>query len=276
MKMKNNSRIFIGTSGWSYDSWKGVFYPEKLPKTKYLDHYASSFSTVEMNSVFYQLPPAKVVAQFAREVPDDFVFSVKANRYITHIKRLNGGREILPPFLSRMDILGENIGPIALQLPPNWGFNRERLKSFLDAIPRDRRFVFEFHDSSWFNESTYEALAEKNAALGIFQAGEKITPRISTADFVYVRFHKPKVKKGSKIPGLLDTWTEEFRAWKGSGKDIYCYFDQAGDDCAIADALRFREGIEDAIGAGEEKEILINAIRFAKRRGEPALQLRAS
>ena len=198
MKMKSNPRIFIGTSGWSHDSWKGVFYPEKLPKTKYLEHYASSFSTVEMNSVFYQLPPAKVLAQFAREVPDDFVFSVKANRYITHIKRLNGGRDILPPFLSRMDILGENIGPIALQLPPNWGFNRERLKSFLEAVPRDRRFVFEFHDSSWFNESTYEALAEKNAALGIFQAGEKTTPRISTADFVYLRMHKPKGEEGQQ------------------------------------------------------------------------------
>ena len=93
--MKSNPRIFIGTSGWSHDCWKGAYYPEKLPKVKYLDHYASSFQTVEMNSVFYQLPPAKVLAQATREVQDDFLFSVKATRYITYIKRLKDAREMV-------------------------------------------------------------------------------------------------------------------------------------------------------------------------------------
>lgn len=274
--MNINPRIFIGTSGWSHDSWKVAFYPERLPKTKYLNHYASHFSTVEMNSVFYQLPPAKALAQFTREVPDDFVFSVKANRYITHIKRLNDGRKVLPPFLSRMDILGQGIGPIALQLPPNLAFNRERLKSFLDAVPQGSRFVFEFHDSSWFNESTYEMLAGKNAALGIYQAGEKLTPRVATADFVYVRMHRPKVKKGALIPGLLDIWAEDLQDWRNSGKDIFCYFDQTGEDCAAADALSFREAVKNAIGAGDEKAALMDAVRFARRRTAPAQQLRAS
>lgn len=274
--MKNNPGIFIGMSGWCYDCWKGAFYPEKLPTKKYLGHYASRFSTVEMNSVFYQLPAAKVLAQTAREVPDDFVFSVKANRYITHIKRLNDGRGILSPFLTRMDILGPNIGPIVLQLPPGWGFNRERLKSFLETLPPDRRFVFEFHDSSWFNESTYEMLAGKNAALGIYQAGEKITPLVATADFAYVRMHKPKVKKGALIPGLLDIWAEDFQDWRNSGRDIFCYFDQTGEDCAAADALRFREAVEGAIGAGDENAALMDAVRFARRRTAPAQQLRAS
>lgn len=251
--MKNKSRIFIGTSGWIHESWKGAFYPANLSKTKYLQHYASIFSTVEANSIFYQLPAAKVLAQYVREVPDNFLFSVKANRYITHTKRLNDGRNILPPFLSRMDILGHNMGPVALQLPPNWGFNRERLKSFLEAVPREGRFVFEFHDSTWYNESTYEALAEKNAALGIYHAGEKITPRITTADFVYIRLHNPKVKKGGKIQGLLNAWMENFQEWHDSGRDVFCYFDQAGDDCAATDALNFREGIENAIGKREEK-----------------------
>ncbi len=274
--MKKDPGIFIGTSGWNYETWKGAFYPASLPKTKYLGHYASIFSTVEANSIFYQMPAAKVLAQFVREVPDDFLFSVKANRYITHIKRLNDGRKILQPFLSRMDILGDNLGPIAVQLPPNWGFNRERLKSFLEAMPRDRRFVFEFHDSSWYNESTYESLAEKNAALGIYQAGEKITPWISTADFVYIRLHNPRVKKGGKIQGLLDTWMEKLREWHDSGKDIFCYFDQAGDDCAATDALGFREGVENAIGKSEEKAEILSAVRFAQSRSVPARQLRAS
>lgn len=251
--MNNNPGLYIGTSGWSYDSWKGVFYPEKLPKTKYLEHYASRFATVEMNSVFYQMPPAKTVPQFARAVPEPFVFSVKANRYITHIKRLNDGREILPPFLARIDLLGEKLGPILIQTPPGWSFNRERLKSFLQALPGDRRFVFEFHDSSWLNEITYGLLAEKNAALGIFQVAEKVSPRVSTADFVYVRMHKPKVKKGG-IQGLFESWFETFRDWSGSGKDIFCYFDQAGDECAVTDALQFRKCMENAIATASRKE----------------------
>lgn len=273
--MKSNPGIFIGTSGWSYDSWKGAFYSENLPKTKYLGHYASRFATVEMNSVFYQLPPAKALEQSLHEVPRDFVFSVKANRYITHIKRLNDGRGILPPFLSRMNILGPNIGPIALQLPPSWGFNRERLKSFLDALPRERRFVFEFHDSSWMNEQTYAMLAEKNAALGIYQAGEKITPRVLTADFVYVRLHKPKVKKGGRIPGLLDIWAEDFHEWRSAGKDVFCYFDQAGDECAVTDALLFREAMESETAA-DRKAASMNAIGFARGRAAAAQHLRAS
>jgi len=274
--MKSNPRIFIGTSGWSHDSWKGGFYPEKLPKVKYLDHYASRFQSVEMNSVFYQLPPAKVLAQATREVQDDFLFSVKGTRYITYIKRLKDAREILPPFLSRMDILGEYMGPIALQLPPKWGINRDRLKSFLEAMPSGLRFVFEFHDASWFTTPVYEALAEKNAALGMYQAGEKITPRVATADFVYLRMHNPKVKKRDKIAGLVDTWGEQFRDWLDSGKDVFCYFDQAGDDCAALDALRFREAIENEIGAGAESGKLLNAIGFAQTRNVPQQQIRAS
>ena len=272
MKMKSDAGLHIGTSGWSYDCWKGDFYPEKLAKTKYLDHYADHFTTVEMNSIFYQLPPAKVMPQFARAVPESFVFSVKANRHITHIKRLNHGREILPPFFARMDILGDKMGPVLLQLPPGWGFNRERLRSFVEALPADRRFVFEFHDASWFNEITYDLLASRNAALGIFHAGERISPLVTTADFVYIRLHNPKVKKGKKIPGLVETWMENFRDWSGSGKDIFCYFDQAGDDCAVTDAMDLREAITSAIGAGGEKEKILRTAMSARRQRVPAQQ----
>lgn len=249
----NENKLCIGTSGWSYDEWKTVFYPEKLAKAKYLDYYAARFATVEMNSIFYQIPTVKALALCARAVPDTFLFSVKANRYITHIKRLNDGRKALSPFLARLEIIGEKMGPVLLQIPPTLKFNRERLKSFMEAVPQDHRFAFEFHDSSWFNEITYDYLAGKNAALGIFQAGERISPLISTADFVYIRMHKTKIKNGKKIPGLLDIWTDSFRDWLSSGKDVFCYFDQAGDDCAVTDALRFREGMELAIGAGKKK-----------------------
>jgi len=272
MKMQSSPGFYIGTTGWSHDSWKGAFYPEKLAKAKYIDHYAGNFTTVEMNSIFYQIPPAKVLAQLARAVPDSFVFSVRANRYITHIKRLNDGREIVPPFLAKIDALGEKLGPILLQMPPNLRFNRERLKSFLAALPRDRRFAFEFHDASWFNESTYELLAEKNAALGIFQAGERMSPRVSTADFVYVRMHNPKVRKGAKIPGLIGNWKESFQEWSESDKSIFCYFDQAGDDCAVTDALQFRDAIESAAGAGREKGRLLDFSGIAPSRTVPGRQ----
>lgn len=264
--------FYIGTTGWSHDSWKGVFYPEKLAKAKYLDHYAGSFATVEMNSIFHQIPPAKALAQIACAVPDSFVFSVRANRYITHIKRLNDGRDIVPNFLAKIGPLGEKIGPILLQMPPNLGFNRERLKSFLAALPRDRRFAFEFHESSWFNEDTYELLAEKNAALGIFQAGERMSPRVSTADFVYVRMHNPKFRKGTKTAGLIENWKDSFQEWSESDKSIFCYFDQAGDDCAAIDALRFRDAIESAVGAGREKGRLMDFSGIVPARRAPGRQ----
>ncbi len=251
--MNNTPGVYIGTSGWSYDSWKGVFYPEKMTPPHFLEHYAASFPTVELSSTFYQIPLAKVLAEHARAVPDSFLFSVRANRYITHIKKLKDGWEILPPFLNRVGFLGKKMGPILLQMPPGWTFNRDRLKSFLSAIPRDRRFVFEFHDPSWHNDSTYELLAEKNAAVGIFQAGERITPRVSTADFVYLRLFKPQVKNEEKTRGLLKTWIGSFQDWLGSGKDIFCYFDQSGEDCAVMDAMSFRTAVETAIGAGKRK-----------------------
>jgi len=246
--MDNMTGIYVGTSGWSYDSWKKVFYPEKLAKVKYLDHYAARFSSVEMNSVFYQMPTPKAVAQFARAVPETFVFSVRANRYITHIKRLNDGRKTLPPFLSRMEMLGDKLGPILLQVPPNLGFNRDRLKSILGALPPERRFVFEFHDMSWFNEITYEALKERNAALGIFQVGERITPRVTTADFAYIRLHRPAFKDMETMQGLLDTWAKSIQDWSGSGKDVFCYFDQVGEGCVAEEALQFRDLLAKAIG----------------------------
>jgi uncharacterized protein YecE (DUF72 family) len=267
--MKNSPAFHIGTTGWIHDAWKGVFYPEQMHKSKYLEHYAASFPAVEMTSTYYQMPPAKVLIEFASAVPDSFRFSVRANRYITDIKKLKDGKLILPPFLTRMDCLGEKLGPILLQLPPNWSFNRDRLKSFIEAMPGDRRWVFEFHHPSWYNESTYELLAEKNAALGIFQLGEKITPRISTADFVYVRLVKPRVKDGAKIPGLLKTWMDNFQDWSGSGKDIFCYFYQAGDDCAVLDAMNFRSAIESAIGAGRERGRLLDMAGIVKAQTSP-------
>ncbi len=258
MIMRNSPGFYVGTSGWSYETWNEIFYPEKMAKSKYLEHYAACFPTVEITGSFYQMPPVKALIEFARAVPDSFLFSVRANRYITHIKKLKDGWEILPPFLTRMGVLGDKMGPILLQVPSNWTFNPDRLKSFLKAMPQDRRCAFEFHDPSWYNQSTYELLAEKNAALGILQTGERMTPRIATADFVYIRIAKPKVMDGGKIPGLLNTWTDSFQDWLGSGKNIFCYFDQAGDDCAALDALRFRAVMESAIGTSRKEGRLLD------------------
>ena len=263
--MKNNSGLYIGTSGWSYDSWRGVFYPEDMGKSKYLEHYAACFPTVEIATTYFQMPQASAFSEFAQAVPDSFIFSVKANRYITHIKRLKDGRSILPPFLNRLENLKEKMGPILLQIPPNWSFNRERLKSFLEAMPQNLRFVFEFHHPSWHNDSTYELLAQKNAALGIFQVGERITPKISTSDFIYIHISQSKVKSSRTIPNLLEDWIGPFGNWSAAGKDIFCYF-QGEDNSAIADALHFRDGIEKAIGTGRRKRRVLEKPGISKDR----------
>lgn len=243
--MDNLQRIHVGTSGWHYDHWKGLFYPESLPKNDYLDYYSGYFPTLEINNSFYQLPPGKLLIKLRETVPDSFVFSVKANRYITYIKKLKDARLSLAPFLKRIDILGDKLGPILFQLPPQWSFNRERLGSFLNALPSGYRFAFEFWDASWFNEDTYSMLSERNAALSIYQVGIRTSPQIVTADFVYIRLHGPKkVNKGEYDPEVLSAWAVTLSDLAGKGKEIFCYFDDDEAGCAAREAARLKQLLE--------------------------------
>ncbi|MFQ5736542.1 MAG: DUF72 domain-containing protein [Thermodesulfobacteriota bacterium] len=238
-------RILIATSGWHYGHWVGPFYPEGTPTERFLEHYAARFSTVEINSTFYRLPTEKTVRSWCAAVPDDFVFSVKASRLITHNKKLLDPERTLPPFLERLRAFGRKAGPVLFQLPPRWGVNVERLEAFLSALPRGHRYAFEFRDTSWFDGRVYDTLARHNAAFCIYDFDRLLSPATITARFAYVRLHGPDGKyRGRYSDDALCFWAGEFARWDVD--EIYCYFDNDEAGYAPGDALRLKGMVEGA------------------------------
>src|SRR3954447_20193838 len=147
--MGEGAEVYIGTSGWHYKHWKGPFYPEKLANSKLFDYYAERFRTVELNNTFYRLPTESAVDTWRDCAPANFVFAVKGSRFLTHMKKLKDPGPGVEKFFSRIDLLKGKLGPILFQLPPNFGVNLERLEEFLDMLPRQHRYAFEFRNESW-------------------------------------------------------------------------------------------------------------------------------
>jgi uncharacterized protein YecE (DUF72 family) len=217
--------LHIGTSGWSYEHWKGPFYPEKISGDEMLPAYADQFSTVEINATFYRLPSAKTVKHWKQAVPDDFIFAVKASRYITHQKKLNDPKESTKKFFDRLSLLGNKLGPVLFQLPPNWHKDEQRLSTFLDVLPKAYQYVFEFRDPSWFDQTIINQLKQKNASFCIYDLEGNESPMCITANFIYVRLHGPGARyQGSYGDKLLKKWIKRFNQWADNGKQIYCYF----------------------------------------------------
>ncbi len=208
--MKNSKTIHIGTSGWNYQHWSGPFYPKDLSQKEWLKFYADRFHTVEINNSFYQLPEKSTFENWRDTVPKNFIFSVKASRYITHMKKLKEPKDALKKFMNNVEALGDKLGPILFQLPPRWKFNYERLESFLNMLPEGFQYTFEFRDSSWWNENVYAALEEHKASFCIFQLAGDLTPKKVTADFVYIRLHGP----GEAYQGNYDAQT--LSGWAGA------------------------------------------------------------
>lgn len=229
--MPAHKSIHIGTSGWSYDHWKGPFYPEKTSGEEMLSLYAEHFQTVEVNNTFYQLPSTDTLKNWKETVSDNFLFALKASRYITHQKKLNDPAESIKKFFDRIEVLDDKLGPILFQLPPRWHKNAERLSNFIDVLPKGYRYVFEFRDPTWFSDDIIELLSETNCAFCIYDLEGEQTPEHVTTDFVYIRLHGPGAAyQGSYSEQLLEKWVEKIDRWSAEGKEIYCYFnnDYAG------------------------------------------------
>jgi uncharacterized protein YecE (DUF72 family) len=228
-------KIRIGTSGWHYTHWKGPFYPPDLPEKKFLAYYIEHFATVEINRTFYSLPDIAVFSDYAKLVPKSFLFAVKGSRFLTHVKRLKDPRRPLARLFNRIRALKEHLGPILFQTPPNWAPNPERLANFCKALPKGGRFAFEFRDPRWFQEETYAILRKHNAALCIYELDGFLSPRITTADFLYVRLHGPNgAYAGKYSKTALKKWAAFFRQAK---RDVYCYFDNDEAGYAPKNAL---------------------------------------
>ena len=226
----------IGTSGWHYKHWRGPYYAEDIASGAMLTRYCRDFATVEINNSFYSLPSGETLAAWRETVPDGFCFSVKASRYITHMKKLKDVAEPLGTFLKRVDRLGDRLGPVLFQLPPRWHFNPARLKSFLDGLPDGYRFVLEFRDPEWYDPRALEMLAERGAALCIHDMQGSSAPREVTADFVYVRLHGPRTYGGRYDTQTLSGWAGAFASWMRQGLDLFCYFNNDDKGHAVKNA----------------------------------------
>jgi len=237
--MVNVEGIHIGTSGWHYDHWKGPFYPREMDSEGMLGYYSAIFRTVEVNNTFYQLPEKKTLLQWRDAVPAGFIFAVKASRYITHMKKLRDPEDPVSTFMQRIETLGVKLGPILFQLPPRWKLNPERLKSFLQGLPEESRYVFEFRDPSWFDEVAYGLLSERNIALCIYELAGFSSPKRITADFAYLRLHGPgEAYEGKYDRKALAEWARTFFTWSGKDMEIFCYFDNDERGYAAANATQ--------------------------------------
>lgn len=234
--------IRIGTSGWHYGHWRGPFYPEKLPASRFLEFYVQHFDTVEINNSFYKLPTEAALEEWKRSVPAGFLFSVKGSRFITHMKKLKDPEAAFAKFFDRVILLGRKLGPVLFQLPPRWGSDPERLDAFLSGLPRRLRYAFELRDPTWFNPEVEAVLRKRRAAFCIYEINRFLSPKTVTADFVYVRLHGPEGPyQGTYSDSVLAGWVRDFRGWEKDGKDVYCYLDNDQAGYAAKDALRLKE-----------------------------------
>lgn len=229
---------WVGTSGWSYDGWRGRFYPRNLRKTAWLGYYAQTFSTVEINASFYHLPKVPVLEGWAAHTPANFRFAVKAWRAITHYRRLADCEDHLRVFYERLAALGDKAGPVLFQLPPRFGIDLPRLEDFLALLPKARRHAFEFRDPTWHDDAVYALLAAHNAAFCPFEMGPSRSPRVATADFVYVRLHGRRRRyRGAYSAAALRDWTGWLGDRMAEGRDAYLYFDNTDEkDFALKNA----------------------------------------
>lgn len=238
-------RTWIGTSGWLYKHWKGPFYPEDIPQKNHFSFFATHFKTVELNNPFYRLPSPETFNGWREKAPEDFLYAVKASRYITHIKRLKDPEESVELLLKNASELKEKLGPILFQLPPSMKFDEERLEIFLRSLPRDHRFTMEFRNNTWYNEDCYDMLRKYNIAFCIYELEYHKSPELCTAEFVYIRLHGPGRKyQGSYSDKSLEEWATKSKAWNKKGIDVYIYFDNDQNAYAAHNAMTLQEMIK--------------------------------
>jgi uncharacterized protein YecE (DUF72 family) len=244
---QNMSNLYIGTSGWVYGHWEGIFYPEDLPSKDKLRYYSQHFKTAGINYSFYHLPRPSTYQNWYSQVPEDFVFAVKASRFITHIKRLKGVGSAWNQFLENALNLKEKLGPILFQFPPSFQAtdeNLKRLEEFLKLItknlypkPYTLKFAFEFRHKSFCDEKIYKLLKKYNVAWVIADSPRYPRADVVTADFVYIRMHGSKIMFASKYTKEeLKDLAKKIKKWLKQKLDVYIYFNNDAYGYAIENA----------------------------------------
>jgi len=238
--------ILIGTSGWQYRHWRGVFYPPDVPQKRWLEHYAGLYATVENDGTFYRLPARETFADWRARTPGDFVMAVKASRFLTHVRRLRDPAEPVQRLMQAAAGLGDRLGPVLLQLPPNLTADPARLDACLaefgaSAAGRPVRVAVEPRHPSWWTEETRQVLAAHGAALcWADRLGRPLTPLWRTADWGYLRFHEgaaqPWPRYGTRA---LRSWLDRMTGCWTAAEPVYVYFNNDQFGAAIADSAAF-------------------------------------
>ena len=237
-----HSRLHIGCSGWSYDHWRGDFYPENLAKSKWFSHYATQFSTVEVNATFYHLPRETTWDKWRDAAPDGFIYAIKLWRQVTHRRRLADAQEPLSTFLRGAEKLGERLGSILVQLPPGLHADHQLLSSFLSLLPRELRFAFEFRHRSWYEDETYRLLEKHGCSFVLHDYRGRVTPRVAVGPFIYLRFHGPEGDyQGGYSREALSDWANWLREQAASGRECFAYFNNDIGGHAPRDAKALTE-----------------------------------
>jgi uncharacterized protein YecE (DUF72 family) len=238
--------IRIGCSGWNYADWRGRLYPEGLGTGRWLQRYAEVFDTVEVNSTFYRLAKPDAVRRWLEQTSDDFVFSVKASRYLTHVRRLRELRDGVERFYEAIEPLARSpqVGPVLWQLPANFRRDDEVLGRALDDLPAGMH-CFEFRHESWFTRPVYDLLRRHGVALVIGDHPERpFQTHEMTADWTFVRFHRGHRGRGGNYSRTeLDEWAERIRRWKRR-QAVFAYFNNDWKGFAVDNARYLSRRLE--------------------------------
>ena len=258
--------MHVGCSGWNYRSWRDDFYPERMPASRWLEHYAQHFATVEVNTTFYRLARPEAVARWLEQTPPDFVFCVKGSRFLTHMKRLRDLGQGIERFYAAIAPLAASpkLGPVLWQLPPNFHRDDERLATAIDALPPGRH-AFEFRHPSWFASDVYALLFERNVALAVGDDPRRpFVPFEITADFAFVRFHHGSAgRRGNYSEAELRPWVARLREARERA-EVFAYFN---NDWARAFLNAQQLGLAlDDLGDDGRRALARRAVRAAGRR----------
>jgi uncharacterized protein YecE (DUF72 family) len=236
-----NAGVRIGCSGWVYKHWRKIFYPEGLAQKDWFSRYAEEFDTVEINNSFYRLPSGDTFAKWKEQAPVGFCYAVKANRFLTQAKKLKDCEEPLARMMSAVERLGDRLGPMLYQLPPNMKVNLQRLENFLKILPRDVTSVFEFRNSSWYSDDLYRLLDRYGASLCAHDMPGSRTERVAIGPIAYVRFHGGEGKYWGRYSdeGLL-RWADWLVDQAHQGRPGWCYFNNDIEGHALKDARTLR------------------------------------
>jgi uncharacterized protein YecE (DUF72 family) len=234
---------YVGTSGWSYTIWKPDFYPKNVPSKDFLKFYATRLNAVEVNFTFRMRLQEKTALGWMQSVAPNFRFALKANQFITHIRRLQGVEEPLQRFLATLQPFGSQLGPVLFQLPPNLKADAGLLYEFLALFPKNFRSAFEFRHESWFDESIYEMLRQANAALCISETEKLTTPEVHTANYTYFR-----LRETSYSAEDLKTVAARVERVLADGREAYVFFKHEEDPRSPLNAVELLNSV-----AGDQK-----------------------